>query len=132
MSAALAAVTAAARRITGVDYDLFTRAIYSEQNNIDYFLALAAGRRKEEMDNLLGLDRFEQARASLTTVIGRLAARRGATEERFSRERLAVLEKDEKAHSEKAAGLEAGRNAPRQALRRRRPRWSRSYARWRT
>lgn len=103
-----AAVTAAARRITGVDYDLFTRAIYSEQNNIDYFLALAAGRRKEEMDNLLGLDRFEQARASLTTVIGRLAARRGATEERFSRERLAVLEKDEKAHSEKAAGLEAG------------------------
>jgi exonuclease SbcC len=102
-----AAVTAAVRRITGVDYDLFTRAIYSEQNNIDYFLTLPAGRRKEEMDALLGLDRFEQARSSITTVLGKVGTKRKAIEERFSREKLESLEKDEKAHLERASALHA-------------------------
>src|SRR4030095_5384723 len=58
------AVNAYIKNLTGVDYDLFTRAIYSEQNNIDHFFNLNAGKRKEELDALLGLDRFEQARSN--------------------------------------------------------------------
>jgi len=55
-----------------VDYDLFTRAIYSEQNNIDYFLTLEPKKRKKEIDSLLGLDKFENARGNLVTVLNRV------------------------------------------------------------
>jgi len=54
-------VTESVSSILGIDYDLFTRAVYSEQNNIDYFLTIDPGRRKKVMDRLLGLDRFETA-----------------------------------------------------------------------
>ncbi|MDD5339734.1 MAG: SMC family ATPase [Candidatus ainarchaeum sp.] len=97
------AVTAAVQRITGVDYDLFTRAIYSEQNNIDYFLNLDAGTRKHEIDTLLGLDRFEDARSSIVSVINRVAEQRRMLEERFSRVRMAELESKEKEHAAAAA-----------------------------
>lgn len=90
------AVTSAVQHITGVDYDLFTRAIYSEQNNIDYFLNLDSGTRKHEIDTLLGLDRFEDARSSIVSVINRVAEQRRIIEERFSRDRMADLESKEK------------------------------------
>ncbi len=67
----------------GVDYDLFNRAVYSEQNNIGYFLELEAGRRKREMDGLMGLDRFEDARANAVRVINRLEGERKALEQRY-------------------------------------------------
>ncbi len=57
-----------------MDYELFTRAIYSEQNNIDYFITIEPGRRKKEMDRLLGLDRFETARVSAVSVLNRISS----------------------------------------------------------
>ena len=59
-------------KLLSIDYDLFTRAIYSEQNNIDYFLELQRGDRKRQMDGLLGIDRFETVRSELVSVINRL------------------------------------------------------------
>jgi exonuclease SbcC len=59
--------------ILEIDYDLFTRAIYSEQNNIDYFLTIDPAKRKREMDRLLGLDRFESARASCVSLLNRIS-----------------------------------------------------------
>jgi len=59
-------------QILKVDYSLFTRAIYSEQNNIEFFLALRKGKRKEEMDRLLGLDKFDAVRLNAGSVISRL------------------------------------------------------------
>ncbi len=59
-------------KLLSIDYDLFTRAIYSEQNNIDYFLELARGDRKKQMDGLLGIDRFETVRSELVSVVNRL------------------------------------------------------------
>ena len=48
-----------------LDYDLFERAIYSEQNRLDYFLTLPKGRRMESIDELLGINKLERrARAS--------------------------------------------------------------------
>lgn len=55
-----------------IDYELFTRAIYSEQNRIDYFLTLGRGERKRQIDELIGIDKFEVARKNITTVISRL------------------------------------------------------------
>ncbi len=82
--------------LTGMDYGLFTRAVYSEQNSIDYFLTLDPGGRKEEMDALLGLDRFESARANSITVINRTRSKRQALEGQFSREKMGVLAEEEK------------------------------------
>ncbi len=98
------AVNAYIDQLTGVDYDLFTRAIYSEQNNIDHFLNLDPKRRKEELDRLLGLDKFELARANMVSVINRVKGKREMIEERFSRERLAELGAKEKEHAAELAG----------------------------
>jgi exonuclease SbcC len=101
------AVNSYIEQLTGVDYDLFTRAIYSEQNNIDHFLNLDPRRRKEELDRLLGLDRFETARANIVSVINRIRLRREALEERLSRERMAELESGIKAREDEAAASES-------------------------
>lgn len=77
------AVTRYIENLLGVQYDLFTRAIYSEQNNIDYFLNLDPRRRKQEMDALLGLDKFETVRAGAVSVLHRLKAERKLLEDRF-------------------------------------------------
>lgn len=93
------AVTSYVETLTGVDYDLFTRAIYSEQNNVDYFLNLDPRRRKQEMDALLGLDKFETARSNAVTVIGRVNSKRQGMEERINKEKIPILEEKEKQHS---------------------------------
>jgi exonuclease SbcC len=100
------AVTSHIQALTGVDYDLFTRAIYSEQNNIDHFLNLDPKRRKEELDALLGLDRFEAARSNAITVINRIRSKREGVEQRFSKERLDELSRKETEASAEAARLE--------------------------
>ncbi len=48
-------------RILKVDYDTFSRVIYAEQNRLDYFLELAKGDRKRQIDRMLGLDSFTRA-----------------------------------------------------------------------
>lgn len=58
--------------ILGIDYDSFSRVIYSEQNGIDYFLTLSPSMRKSHIDNLLGIDRFEKARANITKILNEL------------------------------------------------------------
>lgn len=72
-------VTKRIEEVLEVDFELFSRAIYSEQNNIDYFLRLTPSQRKEKMDELLQLDRYEKARANSVLVGNRL---RKAAEER--------------------------------------------------
>lgn len=101
------AVTSAISSLMALDYDLFTRAIYAEQNNLDYFLTLDPGRRKEEVDALLGLDKFETARANIVTIIHRIKSKRQTLEERFSKERLMELEAKEKAQSSAQAQAES-------------------------
>jgi len=59
-------------RLLGIDYELFTRAVYSEQNGIDYFLTIGRGERKKQIDELLGISKFEVMRSSLSTVLNRI------------------------------------------------------------
>ena len=97
------AVTTYVENLLSMDYGLFTRAIYSEQNNIDYFLTLDPRKRKEEVDALLGLDKFELARANSVSVINQVKGRREAIASKFDRQRLQGLEAEEKTHSSEAA-----------------------------
>jgi len=57
----------------GVDYELFTRAIYSEQNRMDHLLSLTPRNRKTEIDWLLGLGDFDTAREAAQVTAGKLS-----------------------------------------------------------
>src|SRR3989344_831372 len=61
-------VTKKITEILEVSYDLFSRAIYSEQNQIDYFLRLSPSQRKEKFDELLGLDKYEIVRSNAVSL----------------------------------------------------------------
>lgn len=100
------AATRFVEMIMHVDYDLFTRAIYSEQNNIDYFLTVDPRKRREELDILLGLDRFETARANIVSTINRIKAERKMLEERFSRLDLENLRQRQGENNHKLAIIE--------------------------
>ncbi len=101
------AVTSKVEELLGIDYELFTRAIYSEQNNIDYFLTIDPRRRKGEIDSLLGLDRFERARANIVTVINRIKSNRRLLEERFDEKRKKEVEEGIAKKSEELKVAEA-------------------------
>jgi DNA repair protein SbcC/Rad50 len=53
-------------------YELFSRAVYSEQNQIDFFLKLAPSQRKEKFDQLLELDKYEKARSNAVSLTNRI------------------------------------------------------------
>src|SRR3989304_9326670 len=65
-------------KILKIDYDLFSKAIYSEQNALDYFLTIPRGQRMKKIDELLMIDKFEKARSNTVTLINRLAERKFA------------------------------------------------------
>ncbi len=65
-------VTEEVERILKVDYDLFSKAVYSEQNGLDYFLNLRTSERKKQIDGLLGLDKFATAQDNATTLVNRI------------------------------------------------------------
>lgn len=108
------AVTEYVEQLLQVDYDLFSRAIYSEQNGIDRFLSLDPGKRKQEMDQLLGLDKFESARASVVKILNvkkNLAKELGS---KFSKSRLEEIKIKEKEAENKLVLLEQKKKDVRQ------------------
>jgi exonuclease SbcC len=69
-------VTAVVEKNLKVNYELFSKAIYSEQNAIDYFLTLGKGQRMKKIDELLMIDRFEKARANAVKMTNKIIERR--------------------------------------------------------
>ena len=101
-------VTEEIEKALAMDYDLFSRAVYSEQNRLDYFLELKASDRKKQIDNLLGLDRFAAAQENNTSLINRIrdmAEEGERVVEGFEidrqNEELGKMMEEEKADSEK-------------------------------
>ncbi|MFH1424788.1 MAG: AAA family ATPase [archaeon] len=87
-------VTEQVCKLLGVDYDLFSRAVYSEQNQIDHFLSIPKGQRMAQIDKLLRIDKFEAARKTATSVRNML------DESYFAKEKVIkemLSEDDEKA-----------------------------------
>ncbi len=94
-------VTERVEKLLGVSYELFERAIYSQQNRLDYFLSLRPSERRKKIDELMGMDKLEEARQRLGTLSRRLAreaeergreVREGRREELL--EQLRVLEEE--------------------------------------
>ncbi len=65
-------VTELVEKALKINYDLFSRAIYSEQNGLDSFLTIPRGQRMRKIDALLRIDKFESARSSATTLANRI------------------------------------------------------------
>ncbi len=101
--------------ILKIDYDLFSRIIYAEQNRIDYLLTLPKGERKKQIDELLGISRFEEVRQNSGTAINQLQAEKseaqrfldGTGPEELRKEKAAV-EEDAKNSQEKRHQLQHG------------------------
>jgi len=69
-------VTREVSRILQMDYDLFQRAVYSEQNALDYFLQIPKGKRMQQIDSMLKLDRYEKAREAGVSIRNKISERR--------------------------------------------------------
>jgi exonuclease SbcC len=59
-------------RTLRMNYELFSRAVYAEQNNLDYFLRIPKGQRMDHIDRMLMLDRFEKARENAVSLSNRV------------------------------------------------------------
>jgi len=64
ISGSAESVTEKVSRILKISRDVYERAIYSEQNRLDYLLELSASDRKNKIDELLGISKFENVRKS--------------------------------------------------------------------
>lgn len=108
-------VTEEIEKILKIDYDLFTRAIYSEQNQLDMFLTIPKGQRMRRIDELLAIDKFEKARQTVLALINKTKA---ATAERQAlAERLASdpeLQSFDRLNAELAATMNEAKALERQ------------------
>lgn len=94
-------VTESVEKLLQIDYDLFSKAVYSEQNGIDFFLRIPSGRRREQIDRMLKLDEFERVRELSVSSANRLKNRIeekmrivSELEKERIEEKLAVLERE--------------------------------------
>ncbi len=80
--------------ILKIDYDTFARAVYSEQNGLDYFLNITKSERKRQIDNMLGLDYFARAEENCTSFINSVRALISDSEETLSHMDRGKIEKE--------------------------------------
>lgn len=89
-----------------IDYDTFSRVVYAEQNRLDYFLDLAKGERKRQIDHMLGLDSFTTAEENSTSLINNIKGAINAEESSLQQFDLKEMkEQSKKLASEKAEAL---------------------------
>jgi len=92
-------VNAEIEKILDLDFELFSRAIYSEQNQIDSFLRLAPSERKKKFDELLDLEKYERVRANAQQLLNsfrkgseRDSARLEEMKKRFQEQGIEAIE----------------------------------------
>jgi len=106
------AVTRAVESALQMDYELFSRAVYSEQNGLDHFLRIPRGHRMQQIDEMLRVDKFEKAREDTVSLANKVRQRR---DERMRI--IADLEKEDLDEKMKSLGAEISKlNAETESL----------------
>lgn len=82
-------------KLLGLNYELFSRAVYAEQNEMDFFLKLTPSERKKKFDELLELEKYEEARKNSTALQNDLAKENKQRKEIIDQQKEAI-----KAHEE--------------------------------
>ncbi len=77
-----------------IDYDLFSKAIYAEQNRLTSFLDFTPKERKQYIDGLLGLDKFANAQDNITSLVNRIRADADENEKTVGNFNIKELEKE--------------------------------------
>ena len=104
-------------KILGMSYELFSRAVYAEQNEMDFFLKLSPGDRKKKFDELLELEKYETARKNSVTLQNDMLKENRQRKEFIERQKetikaheedklLKLIAEEEKALKELATELE--------------------------
>ncbi len=62
-------VTQEVSKILGLDYSLFVTIVYSEQNELDYFLKLPPNKRKDKFDELFGIFQLSSIKESANEIL---------------------------------------------------------------
>ena len=69
-------VTEFVEKFLKVNYELFSKAIYSEQNALDYFFTIQKGQRMKKIDELLMIHRLEKVRMSTVGLTNKIVERK--------------------------------------------------------
>ncbi len=100
-------VTESIQELLKVDYDTFSRAIYSQQNRLDYFLELTKAERKKGIDGMLGLDAFAVAEDNSTSLINQTRSAIKSDEEALASVKVGELKSQMEALLKESRELEA-------------------------
>jgi exonuclease SbcC len=68
-------VTEIVQKLLQMDYELFSKAVYSEQNALDYFLKIPKGQRMQHIDRMLKLEQYEKVRERAVSLRNRMKER---------------------------------------------------------
>jgi len=68
-------------KLLKIDYDVFSRAVYADQNQLDYFLEIPRGQRMARIDKLLHINRFETARKNTLSLIKKISIEQSTKKE---------------------------------------------------
>jgi exonuclease SbcC len=85
----------------GLSYELFSRAVYAEQNEIDFFLKLSPSERKKKFDELLELEKYEEARKNSITLQNELLKENKQTKEFITQQKETIKNHEEEKLLEK-------------------------------
>ncbi len=81
--------------LLGLNYELFSRAVYSEQNEMDFFLKLSPSERKNKFDELLELEKYEIARKNAIALQNDLAKENKQRKELIDSQKEAIKSHEE-------------------------------------
>jgi DNA repair protein SbcC/Rad50 len=81
--------------LLGINYELFSRAVYSEQNEMDFFLKLSPSERKKKFDELLELEKYESARKNAISLQNDLAKENKQRKELIGSQKEAIKSHEE-------------------------------------
>ncbi|MFA6049521.1 MAG: SMC family ATPase [Candidatus Micrarchaeia archaeon] len=110
-------VTEAVQSALKVDFELFSRTAYAEQNRIDYFVALPKAERKRQADELLGIDKFEACRANCVSAANKLRGLEAEAKSFLAGADGALLQGEFDEAEKSAAAIESGLAGLREKLR---------------
>ncbi len=111
-------VTEEVCNVLKIGYDTFSRAVYAEQNNLEYFLELDKKSRKHQIDEMLGLDHFAAVEDNATSLINSMKGMVKEDEQMLEnmsvpaiKEKVAELEKEFEKISKEGAEAKAEESA---------------------
>ncbi|MGI6589126.1 MAG: AAA family ATPase [Candidatus Iainarchaeum sp.] len=81
--------------LLGINYELFSRAVYAEQNEMDFFLKLTPSERKKKFDEILELEKYEEARKNATTLQNNLTKENKQREEFIKQQKETIQAQEE-------------------------------------